>query len=315
VNPYGYQQHIHDKTQPENIGFLRQLRALLDDYPGTTTVGEVGDGARSLRTMAEYTAGDDLLHMCYSFDMLGPHFTPEYFRGCVEKFAEASERYADGTSWPCWAFSNHDVIRHHSRWAEYCDDPMQLAAFAVALLTSLRGSVCLYQGEELGLPEAELAFEDLTDPYGITFWPEFKGRDGCRTPMVWSGAAPQAGFSTAEKTWLPITAPHLPLAVDGQSGQPGSALEAYRDHLAFRAGRPSLVTGEIRFLDAPNGVLAFLRSEGSEVTFCAFNFTGQTITVDLPEGATPLRGDGFGTDHLRLAGISAAFAALPCPDQ
>lgn len=129
--------------------------------------------------------------------------------------------------------------------------------------------------------------------------------------MVWSTAAPQAGFSTAEKTWLPITAPHLPLAVDAQAGQPDSALEAYRSHLAFRKSRPSLITGDIRFVDAPNGVLALLRTDGRETTFCAFNLTGQTATLDLPEGATALRGDGFADGLLRLPGISAAFADIP----
>ena len=63
--------------------------------------------------------------------------------------------------------------------------PEDLAKVLIALLTSLRGSVCIYQGEELGLTEADIPFERLQDPYGIAFWPEFKGRDGCRTPMPW----------------------------------------------------------------------------------------------------------------------------------
>ena len=92
--------------------------------------------------------------------------------------------------WICWAFSNHDVVRHVSRWARPGADTDSVAKFAIDLLVSLRGSICLYQGEELGLEEADIAFEDLRDPYGIRFWPAFKGRDGCRTPMVWeSGAA------------------------------------------------------------------------------------------------------------------------------
>ncbi|NRB33856.1 MAG: alpha glucosidase [Rhodobacteraceae bacterium] len=310
VNPYGYQQHIHDKTQPENIPFLKRFRALLDSYPGAAAVGEVGDGSRSLQTMAEYTAGDDLLQMCYSFDMLGPKFSPEHFRGCVEAFTEASDRFADGTSWPCWAFSNHDVQRHMTRWAEHCDDPMQLAGFAVQLLTSLRGSVCIYQGEELGLPEADVAFEDLVDPYGITFWPEFKGRDGCRTPMVWTKTGPQAGFSDANKTWLPVPQEHLPLAVDQQAGQPASAMEQYRTHLHWRAGRPSLITGEITFHDAPEGALVFTRETEGEVTFCAFNLGAAPVTIPLPAEATPLKGVGFDGETLLLAPISAAFAEV-----
>jgi hypothetical protein len=78
-----------------------------------------------------------------------------------------------------------------------------IAKLAISVLAALRGSICLYQGEELGLPEAELAFEDLRDPYGIRFWPAFKGRDGCRTPMPWEAAKAHAGFTTAAKSWLP----------------------------------------------------------------------------------------------------------------
>ncbi|TIP69405.1 MAG: alpha-glucosidase, partial [Mesorhizobium sp.] len=97
----------------------------------------------------------------------------------------------------------------------------------------LRGSICLYQGEELGLEEAELAFEDLRDPYGIRFWPGFKGRDGCRTPMVWEKGAENAGFSTG-KPWLPIPESHRARAVDVQNGEAKSVLASYRAMLALR---------------------------------------------------------------------------------
>ncbi len=95
-------------------------------------------------------------------------------------------------AWPCWAYSNHDVVRHITRWSL---SDAAARAYTV-LLMCLRGSLCLYQGEELGLPEAELDFEELQDPYGIEFWPEFKGRDGCRTPMVWTTDNAAAGFTT-----------------------------------------------------------------------------------------------------------------------
>ena len=73
VNPYGYQQHLHDKTQPENLDFLRRFRALIDSYGGRMAVGEVGDEGRSLATVAAYTSGGDKLQMCYTFDLLGPN--------------------------------------------------------------------------------------------------------------------------------------------------------------------------------------------------------------------------------------------------
>lgn len=128
----------------------------------------------------------------------------------------------------------------------------------MALLLSLRGTVCLYQGEELGLPEASVPFERLRDPYGITFWPAIKGRDGARTPMPWSSEAAHGGFSEVEP-WLPLGEEHRRRAVDLQERAPDSVLKAYRRFLSFRREHPALRTGTIRFIDAPPELLVFER--------------------------------------------------------
>src|SRR5690606_34197458 len=236
VNPYNWQDHVFDKSRPENIAFLQRFRALLDEFPAAAAVGEVGDAQRGLKIVADYTAGEDRIHMCYSFDFLGPdRISAPRVRMVLEAFGAVA---TDG--WSCWAFSNHDVVRHASRWAALEPDRNAYLKAISALQMSLRGSVCIYQGEELGLPEADLAFEDLHDPYGIRFWPEFKGRDGCRTPMVWESHQPNGGFSTA-KPWLPVPAEHITLAVNTQEDDPGSLLEHYRRMLAFRADHPVLV--------------------------------------------------------------------------
>ncbi len=276
TNPYLYQQHLFDKTRPENLAFLRRFRALLDEYGGRAVVGEVGDETRSLETVAAYTSGGDKLHMCYTFDLLGPQFSAAHVRRCVEAF---ETRVTDG--WVCWAFSNHDVVRHVSRWTPPGGDADAVAKFSIDLLACLRGSICLYQGEELGLTEAELAFEDLRDPYGIRFWPGFKGRDGCRTPMVWEDGAPNAGFSTG-KPWLPVPAEHLLRAASVQNGEPESVLARYRAALALRKAHPALVSGTIRFLDAGGDVLAFLREGAGERLLCVFNFADEAARWPLP---------------------------------
>ncbi|MQB42358.1 alpha-glucosidase family protein [Rhizobium sp. ICMP 5592] len=278
-NPYGMQNHLYDKTQPENIGFLKRFRALLDQYEGRATVGEVGDGARSLQTVAAYTGGGDKLHMCYTFDLLGPDFTPAHFRRCVGDF---QANVADG--WVCWAFSNHDVNRHVSRFAETEAEQPRVAKLAISLLSTLRGSICLYQGEELGLPEVELAFEDLRDPYGIRFWPAFKGRDGCRTPMPWEASRAHAGFTTAEKSWLPVPYQHAALAVDKQEADLQSVLHHYRQTLTFRKQHPALLDGDMTFLDTKEDVLAFTRKKGDETLLFVFNLSRQPVKVALPEG-------------------------------
>ena len=278
VNPYGMQSHLYDKTQPENIEFLKRFRALLDQYPDRTTVGEVGDGARSLKTVAAYTSGGDKLHMCYTFDLLGPDFTPSHIRHCVESF---QRQVRDG--WVCWAFSNHDVTRHVSRFVQQPQERDAVAKLAMSVLAALRGSICLYQGEELGLPEADLAFEDLRDPYGIRFWPAFKGRDGCRTPMVWEKGKKEAGFSSA-KPWLPVPAEHQALAVDAQEKSSQSVLAHYRATLAFRKTHPALIDGDMEFLATNEDVLVFTRSKGDERLLFVFNLRRGPQEFTLPKG-------------------------------
>lgn len=290
VNPYGMQNHLYDKTQVENLDFLKRFRALLDRYEDRATVGEVGDGARSLKTVAAYTADGDKLHMCYTFDLLGPDFTAAHIRSSVEGFQTA---VTDG--WVCWAFSNHDVTRHLSRFAPVVQEQERVAKLAICVLASLRGSICLYQGEELGLTEAELSFEDLRDPYGIRFWPSFKGRDGCRTPMVWEAGADNAGFTTAAKPWLPVAADHAARAVDAQEGDAQSVLNHYRAMLAFRKQHAVLRDGSMQFLDSNQDVLVFRREQGDDKLLLVFNLTRASLEFILPAGlsvksALPLPG-------------------------
>ncbi|NTF08148.1 alpha-glucosidase [Agrobacterium rubi] len=277
VNPYGMQSHIHDKTQVENIAFLQRFRSLLDEYDGRMTVGEVGDGARSLETVAAYTSNGDKLNMCYTFDLLGPDFTAKHIRDAVDGFDKA---VTDG--WVCWAFSNHDVVRHLTRFSEGVEEQARVAKLAFSVLATLRGSICLYQGEELALTEAELAFEDLRDPYGIRFWPAFKGRDGCRTPMVWETGSPSVGFTTAEKPWLPVPYAHAMLAADGQERKPDSVLNHYKAVLEFRKQHAVLRDGDMAFLDTQQDLLAFTRTKSDETLLFVFNLTREPVEYLVP---------------------------------
>ncbi|QLF69397.1 alpha-glucosidase [Peteryoungia desertarenae] len=290
VNPYNFQEHIYDKNRPENIAFLKRFRALLDEYPAIAAVGEVGDSQRGLEIVGEYTSGNDKMQMCYAFEFLAPEpLTPSVIEQTQKAFSAAAP---DG--WACWAFSNHDVVRHVSRWGADVLDRDAYAKMLSALLLTQRGSVCIYQGEELGLTEADIAFEDLQDPYGIQFWPEFKGRDGCRTPMVWDTHANQAGFSTADKTWLPIPVEHVLRAVNTQEGRPETVLEHYRRFLAFRKLHPAFAKGDIEFVQMPENQLAYTRSAGNETLLCLFNMTGEVASLALPSGEwVALEGHGF----------------------
>ncbi len=272
-NPYAYQYHWYNNTQPENLPFLEELRALLDRYPDAAALGEISS-EDSLATTAEYVTGKRL-HMGYSFELLTDDSSAGYIRGTVERLEAAMTE-----GWPCWAISNHDVQRAVTRWGG--DEPSAaLAAQLVALVCSLRGSVCLYQGEELGLPEADVPYADLQDPYGKTFWPNFKGRDGCRTPMPWDDSS-HAGFSSA-KPWLPIPAEHRAINIEAQERDAGSVLNQVRRFLAWRRQHPALRIGGIRFFDAPEPVLAFERRCDEQRLLVVFNVSAGAARWRLPQ--------------------------------
>ena len=318
ANPYAWQRHQFDKSQPENIAFLRSIRALLDERPGLTTVGEIGDDD-TLARIAEYTGGGDKLHMAYGFDLLGSRCDARFVHGVIEQF---EAKVTDG--WACWSLGNHDIPRVATRWRHAGGDDAAWLRLAFAMQATLRGSPCVYQGEELGLTEADIAFEDVQDPYGITMWPEYRGRDGCRTPMVWDAAAPQGGFSSAARAWLPVAPEHLPLAAAGQRGDAGSLLNFYRAMLAWRRGRPGLQRGGMQLLPAHDQVLAFVRDASAEhgpACLCAFNMSAQAAAYTLPatvpltknltpDTSHPLPSGTCIGDRLELPPFGALFATL-----
>ena len=275
-NPYAFQYHYYNNTQPENIEFMQDIRALLNKYPGTVSLGEISS-EDSLATMAEYTQGGDKLHMGYSFELLTNDYSSEYIRTTVQTLEKGMTE-----GWPCWAFSNHDVERVASRWSQNGEVNSQQCKMLTALLASLRGSVCMYQGEELGLGEANVAFEDLQDPYGITFWPNFKGRDGCRTPMPWDNAdLHHAGFSDT-KPWLPVDEQHKQQSVKQQTHDHGSILNAYREFMAWRKTKTVLLEGDIEFINTHEPVLAFYRTFENEKMLCVFNLSSADASLSLP---------------------------------
>ncbi len=253
-NPYAYQYHYYNNTRPENLGFLSDLRTLLDQFPGTVALGEISS-EDSIATMAEYTQ-PGRLHMAYSFELLGPKGTAKIFRDTIQRQFNA----APG-SWPCWAISNHDVERVFSRWGTD-QSPRHFATQLTALLCCLRGSVSIYQGEELGLPETEVPYEKMRDPYGIAFWPNFKGRDGCRTPLAWKPG--ENGDFTDGEPWLPISPEHLIRSVAVQENDPHSVLNGFRQVLKWRNAQPLLRGGEIGEVSAIEDVLVFHRWRGEQ---------------------------------------------------
>eukprot|EP01037_Dinobryon_pediforme_P019918 gene19918-20427_t len=308
TNPYGYQLHLYDKNRPENLAFLERLRAVLDEFPGTTAVGELGTDHDVYELTSAYTEAGKRIHMAYSFDLLGTKVGAKH----VETSVAAMEA-GIGSGWAGWAFSNHDVARAVSRWGKQ-QDARRFGPLSVALLASLRGTPSVYQGEELALTEADIPFDKLQDPYGKTFWPQYKGRDGCRTPMPWTAAA-DAGFSSGEP-WLPIPPDHREASVTSQSNDPDSPLAHVRTFLKWRHFHPVLAKGRLEFLTVAEPGIAFIRAEGSARMLCAFNLGAEPISILLPHGIVPqpLTGHGFDGELLghdiKLPAYGAFFGML-----
>jgi alpha-glucosidase len=305
------QRHLHDSNLEENKGVLDVIRRRVERFNGSVLEpasprreaqeGEVPVAAPVLRKAegAEkfvfgefseefersgcYLPPDKGLHAGYNFALLLAT-DPAAIRHHLETLA----RFPD--HWPGIAFSNHDVIRTATRFGT------DAAKVMLALLASLRGTLLLYQGEELGLPEVDLRRDQLKDPVGDLYYPLFKGRDGCRTPMPWDAAKPNLGFSTGTP-WLPLGPEHTRLAVSEQEKDPASALAFTRKLLAARKDHPALRNGSLELL--PGRGLAFARQNGEEKLVCAFNLTDAGMALDLPGPARTL---DLGTGDASLSG-------------
>lgn len=294
AKPFGMQDHRYDMVQPEALDVLARIRALMDEYPGTITMAELSSTGDPVARAGIYTSGAHM-HLAYSLGLMRRPFTPEALKSVIVQVATGTDQGR-----LAWAFENHDVERSVSRWG---DGSPQCAVMMLALLLSLEGGICLYQGQELGLPEADVPRDRLRDPYGITFWPEFKGRDGCRTPMPWRHDAPHAGFSTVEP-WLPVADSHYPLAVDVQDRDGGSPLNTLRRLLRWRKGHGDLLAGRTELVDLGPDLVAFRRGTAM---LCVFNPSAHPVRLALP--GMPVEGVGYRVEgrELILDGWAAAF--------
>lgn len=319
LDPYNMQAHIYDKSRPENLKFLKRLRRLMNSYGATMTVGEVGDDHPYMRA-TEYSEGTKFLNTTYNTHIMsGTHkeLNADLIRKPLEEFILHND-----SSWPSWAFSNHDVVRTVSRWGRgYNHDyNSPFAKMLIAALTSLHGTIFMYQGEELGLPEADIPFERLRDPWGKYAWPEWQGRDGCRTPMPWKKKERNAGFShTDEDTWLPIPESHYLLAVDKQNKEEDSVLKFTRAFLKWRKEQKPLIKGCIRFISTGNDqILAFVREFEKQKILCVFNLGDkQARAENLPAckpcedyPATGKTGTLKENGHLDMQGYGIFFGTL-----
>jgi alpha-glucosidase len=287
------QRFAYNGNRPEVHAVLRRWRQLADSYdPPRMLLGET-DVHRLDMLPPFYGDGTDELHLAFNLTWLHSDFEADGLRHVVERTEQA---LPDG-AWPVWAGSNLDNSRLATRWA--AGDPGRTRSVLLALLT-LRGTPVLYQGDEIGLPDAVLTQEDLRDPVGRRYWPH-AGRDPERSPVPWSDD-PGRGFTRAGvQTWLPMTTP-AGCTVGAQRADRSSVLHFARDLIALRRSRPDLHGGGYASLPSPPGTWAWRRG-GEFVT--ALNLGTEPASVAVGRGVVAIATDRMrdgekvdGTVHL-----------------
>jgi alpha-glucosidase len=237
---------IHDR--------LRGIRRVVDEYEDRVLVGETVPD--ELHRIVSFLDSGDQLHLAHNFFFLELPWDAEAFRTLIADF----ESLGGERVWPAWVMSNHDVSRVASRYGG-----VERARAVLIILYALRGTPFVYQGEELGLTDAEIPPDRVVD---------VDGRDPERAPIPWrppSEAGPGAGFTTGEP-WLPLHQEAETLNAERQAADPASALSLARRLAALRASSPALQLGTRTALDAGPDVLAWLRESGDERILTAVNF-------------------------------------------
>ncbi|MBW8812300.1 MAG: alpha glucosidase [Caulobacterales bacterium] len=305
------QHHLYDSNLAENVEMLDLIRRRVEAHDGRGGRDErfvFGEFSEEEERCGAYLPPETGLHSGYTFVMLlarklVPSFVTDHY-ATLSRFPE---------HWPTISFSNHDVPRTASRLGGQDASP-EVAKMLFALLIALKGTTLIYQGEELGLPQASLRRDQLRDPVGDLYWPYDGGRDGCRTPMPWT-TGEQMGFTTGEP-WLPLAAEHRGLSVEEQAEDPDSALAFSRAMIALRRSEPALRLGSIEFLEAEGPVVAFVRRHAGQSIACLFNLGADPQVVaaaalagaelmPLRTGEADLRGESVG-----LSPYAAAFLRL-----
>ncbi len=239
-------QHKYTDDLPETHVVFQELRKLADSYPSHPVLIAEADEPTIADLAKMYgTHGDEVqLPMDFQIADLNELSAPKFRK----LFQEVETNPADG--WPEYFFSNHDQVR---QWERYGDGKhnLEIAKLMAVLEMTPRGTPQMYYGEEIGMRTTEpTRKEDVRDPIGITGWPKEKGRDGERTPMQWTPAAPNAGFTTPTATpWLPVPPNARTINVETELADPNSLLNFYKGLLKLRHTETALMFGDYKTLN------------------------------------------------------------------
>ena len=277
---WGSQIHLYDRNQPELVGALAELRAVVDERPGRMTVGELFDGTAA--DAAGYAAPR---HLIFDFALLGLPWSAAAFAEAIRKRDAA----LGPDVWPTNVLSNHDQPRHAGRY----DDPGAdagvgdaRAKIAAAFLLTQRGMPFLYYGEEIALRDLVIPNAEAFDPQARRSSAEAPAwnRDQARGPMPWR-SGPGGGF-TPGRPWLPLPPDLGDRNVARQARDPESVLSLYRQLLRVRRESPALQRGSQEAADVGDAdVLAYLRRDADRSVFVALNFASRPAAIRLPQPA------------------------------
>jgi alpha-glucosidase len=274
-NRWSWQRHVFDRNQPELLASLVELRAIVDERTGRTTVGELFDG--TVEDAAAYTQPG---HLVFDFSLLAAPWSAAAFRRAIAR----REAAFGPRRWPTNVLSNHDQPRHASRYDDGAHGDAR-AKVAAALLLTLRGTPFLYYGEEIAQRNIVVPPAEAFDPPArrATLLSPWWNRDQARAPMAWT-AAPNGGFSSVP-AWLRLSPDADRRNVAMQAADPGSVLSFYRRLLAVRRASPALHAGSFELVQTDrDDVLAYLRRADTQSALILLNFAARPETVVLPTG-------------------------------
>jgi alpha-glucosidase len=262
----GTQDPLYSHDRPEVHDIVRGFRRVSDTYNDRILVGETWP--REQERLADYLRPDEL-QLAFNFRFCLARYDAGRFRSAIDL---TQKTFGPG-AWPTWTLSNHDFPRHISRYSRGGDGEARSRVAAV-MLFALRGTPFIYYGEEIGMRDAKMPAGIRRDPVG---------RDGCRSPMQWSDA-PNGGFSTNDKTWLPC-GDFKAVNVARQTNDPHSMLSLYRRLIELRKSTPALIEGSYRVVeDAPEDCLVFHRETEKQHIVVALNFSAEPREIDLRAG-------------------------------
>ncbi len=250
-HPFWGQDGVHE--------IIRSWRKIFDEYDDRVMCAEAW--VLPLSRMAKWVREDEY-HQTFNFGYLGTGWNKA---GLINVITDSLAEFGKVGAPSTWVLSNHDVIRHVSRYGlsgvppqgdgigpdhEQPDEVIGLrkGRAATAFMLGLPGGAYIYQGEELGLPEhTMLEGKYRQDPTWFRTNGEKVGRDGCRVPLPWeANGGPSFGFNTTGKSWLPAPESFKRYARDVQEGVAGSTLELYKRLIKERK-EFAMGSGEFRF--------------------------------------------------------------------